>query len=181
MRRILLILVAAVAENGVIGQGGRMPWRLKAEMRHFRAATMGRPVVMGRKTYLPIGQPLKGRTNIVVSRDRQFQAPGVVVAPSLKSALAVAQGDALRRGVAEIAIIGGADIYAQTMRFADRLLISRVHMRPPGDTIFPPIDPTMWQETGRSEHAPEPGSEVGFTLITYDRIADAAAATIGGN
>ncbi len=178
---IAVVLIAAVADNGVIGQGGRMPWRLPAELRHFRTATMGKPVLMGRKTYVPIGRPLAGRTNIVVTRDREFSAAGIVVAASLDAALAVARGDALRRGANEIAIIGGAEIYAQTIPLADRLLISRIHLSPAGDTIFPPIDLTIWQETARSAHAPEPGSEAGFTLITYDRIAGGTAATKGGS
>src|SRR6202040_1162317 len=107
-----LVLVAAVAENGVIGQGGGLPWRLKSDLRNFRAITMGKPVVMGRKTYLSIGKPLAGRTNIVVSRNRDFAAPGVIVAPGIEAALAAARGDALRRGADAIAVIGGADLYA---------------------------------------------------------------------
>ena len=99
-----LFLVAAVADNGVIGQAGALPWRLKSDLRNFRAITMGKPVVMGRKTYLSIGRPLAGRTNIVVSRDRAFAAAGVLVAPSVQSALTAARGDALRRGVGEIAL-----------------------------------------------------------------------------
>src|SRR5215813_7070201 len=99
---IEIILVAAVADNGVIGQEGRLPWRLKSDMALFRAATMGKPVVMGRKTFTSIGGPLKGRTNIVVSRDRSFSVPGVLVAASLAAALDVAQGDSLRRGAAAI-------------------------------------------------------------------------------
>src|SRR6185369_12381119 len=112
-QHIALVLVVAVADNGVIGQGGRLPWRLKSEMAHFRRVTMGKPVVMGRKTFLSIGKPLAGRSNIVVSRDLSFAAPGVVVAPDIEAALTVARGDALRRGATEIAVIGGADIYAQ--------------------------------------------------------------------
>src|SRR3977135_2517198 len=95
--RIPIILVAAVADNGVIGQEGGLPWRLKSDMAHFRAVTMGKPVVMGRKTYTSIGGPLKGRTNIMVSRDPAFTAPGVLVAPSVETALTAARGDALRR------------------------------------------------------------------------------------
>src|SRR5262245_5583452 len=108
-----IIPVAAVAENGVIGQGGGLPWRLKSELQHFRAATIGKPVVMGRRTYVSIGKPLKDRTNIVVTRDRNFAAPGVLVASSVDVALVVARGDALRRGVDAIVVIGGAEIYAQ--------------------------------------------------------------------
>src|SRR5215831_16964202 len=92
-----IMLVAAVADNDVIGRAGGLPWRLKSDLDHFRNVTMGKPVVMGRRTYLSVGRPLKGRTNIVVTSDRSFAAPGVLAAPSLETALAVARGDALRR------------------------------------------------------------------------------------
>jgi dihydrofolate reductase len=165
-----IILVAAVAENGIIGQEGRLPWRLKSEMAHFRAVTMGKPVLMGRKTYASIGAPLKGRTNIVISRDRTFAAPGVLVATSLAAALEAARGDALRRGANAIAVIGGADLYAQCMALADRLVITQVHLRPSGDTKFPNIDPSTWSEAGRTEHQAEPGDEASFTVVEYVRI-----------
>ena len=113
-RLMRLVLLAAVADNGVIGQAGGMPWRLKSDLAHFRAASMGKPVVMGRKTYASIGKPLAGRTNIVVSRDRTLTIPGALVTTGLAQALAAARGDALRRSAGEIVIIGGADIYAQT-------------------------------------------------------------------
>ena len=116
-----LVLVAAVADNGVIGQGGGLPWRLKSDLRNFRAVTMGKPVVMGRKTYLSIGKPLAGRTNIVVSRNRDFAAPGVMVAPGIAAALTAARGDALRRGADAVALIGGADLYAQTIGAPDQM------------------------------------------------------------
>jgi dihydrofolate reductase len=163
--------VVAVADNDVIGQGGGLPWRLKSDMQHFRAATMGKPVVMGRKTYLSIGKPLAGRTNIVVSRDRAFTAPGVLVAPSIEAALTVARGDALRRGAAEIAVIGGADIYVQTMTAADRLVVTRVHLRPGGDTKFPSVDPNVWKEVERAEHRAGPHDEADFTIVVYERCA----------
>jgi dihydrofolate reductase len=167
--------VVAVADNDVIGQGGGLPWRLKSDMQHFRAATMGKPVVMGRKTYLSIGRPLAGRTNIVVSRDRAFTAPGVLVAPSIEAALTVARGDALRRGAAEIAVIGGADIYAQTMTAADRLVVTRVHLRPGGETKFPSVDPNVWKEVERAEHRAGPHDEADFTIVVYERCAADAA------
>ena len=170
-QRIALVLVVAVAENGVIGQGGRLPWRLKSELAHFRKVTMGKPIVMGRKTYLSIGRPLPGRTNIVVSRDRTFAAPGVLVAPSLEIALTAARGDALRRGAAEIAIVGGAGIFAETMAMADRLLITRVHLHPAGDIRFPSVDGEVWKETERTEHQAGPGDEASFTVLAYERAA----------
>ena len=132
--RIAIVLVAAVADNDVIGQGGVMPWRLKSDMQGFRATTWGKPVVVGRTTYLSFSKrPLPGRTNIVVSRNRSFAAPGALVAPNLAAALEAARGDALRRAADAIAVVGGADIYAQTIGMADRLVITRVHLRPDGD------------------------------------------------
>jgi dihydrofolate reductase len=174
-RRAALVLVAAVADNDVIGVAGRLPWRIKSEVRHFRAVTMGKPIVMGRKTYQSIGRPLAGRTNIVVSRDPAFGAPGVLVAPSVEAALTAARGDALRRGATEIAVIGGADIYARTMGDADRLMITRVHLQPDGDTKFPPIDPDLWKEVERSEHCAGPDDQASFTVLVYQRRAAAAA------
>jgi dihydrofolate reductase len=168
-QHVSLVLVAAVAENGVIGQGGALPWRLKSDMKHFRAATMGKPVVMGRKTYLSIARLLVGRTNIVVSRDPAFAAPGVVAAPSVEAALTVARGDALRRGAGEIAVIGGADIYAQTIGRADRLVITRVHLQPSGDTTFPAIDPDIWRERERTQHDAGADNDAGFAVIVYER------------
>src|SRR5580658_2434635 len=110
-----ITLVAALAENGVIGRDNGLPWRLKSDMVHFRALTMGKPVVMGRKTFLSIGKPLPGRTAIVVSRDRDFAAPGILVAPNLDAAFTAALGDALRRGADAIVVAGGAGIYLQAL------------------------------------------------------------------
>jgi dihydrofolate reductase len=168
-----ILLVAAIAQNGVIGRGNALPWRLKSDMQHFRALTMGKPVVMGRKTYLSIGKPLKGRTTIVVSRDRGFAAPGIVVAPSLDAALTVARGDALRRNVDTIVVAGGAEIYAQAMPFATQLAITHVHKRVDGDACFPAIDPNEWHESARSEHAAAAEDEAAFAFVTYERAIDA--------
>jgi dihydrofolate reductase len=162
-----IVIIAALAENGVIGQGGTMPWRLKSDMRHFRALTMGKPVVMGRKTYLSTSvKPLPARTNIVVTRDANFTAPGALVARSLEIALEVARGDALRRG-SDIMVIGGAEIYAQAMPLADRLEITRIHMNPQGDTAFPPIDPAVWREAAREPHPAGEGDEAAFDFVSY--------------
>jgi dihydrofolate reductase len=170
-----ILLVAAIAENGVIGRDNTLPWRLKSDMVHFRALTMDKPVIMGRRTYLSIGKPLQGRTTIVVSRDATFAAPGIVVAPSLDAAFDAARGDALRRGADAIVIAGGAEIYQQAMPHATHLAITRVHMRADGDARFPPIDPKLWHECDRSE--PERGSEddAAFAFVNYRRIAGAPA------
>jgi dihydrofolate reductase len=171
-----IVIVVAVADNGVIGDGGRLPWRLRSDLRHFRAVTMGKPVVMGRKTFQSIGKPLAGRTNIVVSRDDTFNAAGAAVASSMAAALAVARGDALRRGVEEIAVIGGADVFAQTMDAAERLVVTRVHLRPSGDTILDAIDPEQWEEIERRDHCAGPQDDAGFTVQLYRRRAPPAAA-----
>jgi dihydrofolate reductase len=169
-----IVLVAAIAENGVIGRAGGLPWRLKSDMRHFRAVTMGKPLVMGRKTWASLlHKPLKGRTNIVVTRDRSFTASGALVAPSIAAALEAARGDALRRGAAAIAVIGGGDVYAQAMPLATRLEITRVHMRADGDVSFPPIDPATWRETSAEDHAAGPDDEARFTILTYVRVPPA--------
>jgi len=172
-----ILIVAAIAENGVIGRGNALPWRLKSDMQHFRALTMGKPVIMGRKTYLSIGRPLSGRTTIVVSRDRSFAAPGIVVAPSFDAALTSARGDALRRAADAIVVAGGAEIYAQAMERAMRLVLTRVHMQVEGEARFPPIDATLWHETARSEHAAGAGDDAAFAIVTYQRAARDAPAT----
>jgi dihydrofolate reductase len=164
-----VVLVAAVAENGVIGSSGAMPWRLKSDMQRFKALTSGRPVVMGRKTFVSIGRPLPGRTNIVVTRDPEFRAAGVVVTNSFANAGAIAKGDALRRFATEIAVIGGAEIYAQWMACADRLEITEVHARPDGDTSFAAIDAAIWQEVARLRNPAGPADSADFSYVTYRR------------
>ena len=133
-----IVFVVAIAENGVIGAGNAMPWRLKSDMARFKALTIGKPVIMGRKTFesLPWRRPLPNRTNIVITRDAAYRAAGAVVTTSAADAGAVALGDALRRSVAEIAVIGGAEIFRQWLDRADRLEITEVHARPEGDTHF---------------------------------------------
>jgi len=163
--------VAALAESGVIGRDNGLPWRLKSDMVHFRAITMGKPVVMGRKTFLSIGRPLPGRTTIVVSRDGGFAAPGIVVAPSVEAALTVARGDALRRGAERIIVAGGADLYAQTMPLAERLHITYVHRAVDGDVYFPAIDRSVWHETARDEHAAAAGDDAAFAFVIYQHAA----------
>jgi len=165
-----IVLIAAVAENGVIGAGGTIPWRLKADMQRLKAMTMGKPIVMGRKTFesLPRG-PLPGRTNIVVTRDAAYRAAGAVATTSFADAKAIATGDALRRFATEIAIIGGAEIYAQWMACADRLEITEVHARPDGDTRLAAIDPKDWEEVARVRNPAGPGDSADFSYVTFRR------------
>ena len=164
-----IVLVAAIAANGVIGRGNALPWRLKSDLLHFRALTMGKPLIMGRKTYLSIGKPLSGRTTIVVSRDHAFAAPGILVAPSLGDAFTAARGDALRRNADSIIIAGGAEIYEQAMARATHLAITWVHKRVEGDARFPAIDPNIWRETSREEHEPQAEDEAAFAFVSCER------------
>lgn len=164
-----IVLIVAVADNGVIGAGGAIPWRLKTDLQRFKTMTLGKPVVMGRKTFISLRRPLPGRTNIVVTRDGQFRSPGAVVTTSLADARAVATGDALRRFVTEIAVIGGAEIYAQWMALADRLEITEVHARPEGDTYFAAIDAAVWEEVARVRNSAGPNDSSDFSFVTYRR------------
>ena len=164
-----IVLMVAVAENGVIGAGGTIPWRLKSDQQRLKAMTMGKPVVMGRKTFVSLRRPLPGRTNIVVTRDAGFRSPGALVTTSFAAARAVATGDALRRLATEIAVIGGAEIYAQWMDIADRLEITEVHARPEGDTYFAPIDAGTWEEAARVRNSAGSDDSADFSYVTYRR------------
>ena len=164
-----IVLLVAVADNGVIGSGGDIPWRLKSDQQRFKTMTMGKPIVMGRKTFISLRRPLPGRTNIVVTRDASFSAAGAVATTSFASARAVATGDALRRLATEISVIGGAEIYAQWMEFADRLEITEVHARPDGDTHFAVIDASQWEEVARVRHPAGPDDSADFSYVTYRR------------
>jgi dihydrofolate reductase len=164
-----IVLVAAIGENNVIGRDGGLPWRLKSDLAHFRKVTINKPVVMGRKTYESIGKPLKGRTNIVLTRDLGLLVPGGVLATSLDAALDYARKDAAARRVDEIMVIGGSDIFAAFMPMADRLEITHVHASPKGDVRFPPIDPAIWREVSRTEYPAGPNDDAGFAAATYIR------------
>ena len=164
-----LVLIVDAAHNGVIGAANSIPWRLKADQQRFKAMTIGKPVVMGRKTFVSLRRPLPERTNIVITRDQDFSAAGVVVVRSLAAALAVATGDALRRLVTEIAVIGGAEIYAASMPVADRLEVTEVHASVDGDTFFPAIDPSIWHETARSRNTATATDTADYSYVTYRR------------
>jgi dihydrofolate reductase len=166
---IKIVLVAAIGENNVIGRDGQLPWRLKSDLKHFRELTVGKPVIMGRKTYESIGKPLKDRTNIVLTSDLGLVVPGGVLATSLDAALSYARNDAARRGVDDIMIIGGSDVFAAIMPQADRLEITHVHAAPEGDAMFPPIDPSAWQKVAYAAHPAGPNDDADFTVVTYLR------------
>jgi dihydrofolate reductase len=167
---IAVVLLAAIADNGVIGRDNALPWRLSTDLKRFKALTLGKPVVMGRKTFASIGKPLPGRTNIVVTRDPNFRADGVMVVHSVEAALAAARDDARRCGASDIMVIGGTEIFAQTMAAADRLEITHVHARPAGDVHFPAIDPKLWHESARSDQPAGPQDDVSVSFVTYERV-----------
>jgi len=164
-----VVLIVAVADNGVIGSHGTIPWRLKTDQQRLKMMTMGKPVVMGRKTFTSLRRPLPGRTNIVVTRDADFRGPGAVVATSFAAARAVATGDALRRLATEIAVIGGAEIYAQWMDVADRLEVTEVHARPEGDTYLAAIDPADWEQVARARYSAGSDDSADYSYVTYRR------------
>ncbi len=140
-----LVIVVAVAENGVIGRDGGLPWRLSTDLKRFKADTMGQPIIMGRKTHVGIGKPLPGRLNIVVTRDRAFRSEGVEVVHSLTDAITLARAKGrCMAGADHVCVIGGADIYRQALPLADRLQVTHVLAEVDGDARFPPIDPEVW-------------------------------------
>jgi dihydrofolate reductase len=164
-----LVLVAAVAENGVIGAKGDMPWRLSSDLKRFKRLTLGHPMVMGRKTFESIGRPLPGRTTIVVTRDPDWHREGVLTAPSLEDALERAAAIAATDGVDAVMVVGGGEIYAAALPRADRLEITRVHASPDGDAHFPRIDEDVWREVARE--TPERGANdsADVTFLSYRR------------
>ncbi len=169
MTDVPLAIVAAVARNGVIGANDGLPWRLSSDMKRFKALTMGKPLVMGRKTYLSIPRALPGRETIVVTRDPAFAPAGVNIAHELDAALDLAAQRAGAMGAEEIIVAGGAEIYAQTMARASRLYITEVALDAAGDTRFPPIDPSEWREARRRKGQRGPRDEADFAFVDYDR------------
>lgn len=168
---VRIIFVVARADNGVIGRDGRLPWHIPADLQHFKRLTVGKPVVMGRKTYDSIGKPLPRRTNIVVTRDPAWVRDGVVVAHDIPNALALAYEDALRTGVDEVAIIGGGELFQLLMPQAHRIYLTEVHGTFEGDAVFD-LDPALgWREVDRVRHAAETPGGPDFSFVTLERTA----------
>jgi len=165
-----IVLVVAVAENGVIGRGSGLPWKLSSDLKFFRAVTMNKPLIMGRKTFESIGKPLDDRDNIVITRNAAFEAAGILVAANFEEALEIAQEKARTRGVDEISVIGGAQIYELALPKADRIYLSEIHASPDGDTFFPKIDSAQWRETSRERHSAGPRDSADYSFVVLDRI-----------
>ena len=160
-----LSLIVAMADNHGIGHNNRLPWHLPADLKHFRAITLGKPVLMGRKTWESIGRPLPGRTNIVITRNADYLAADCVVVHSLDEALRAA-GSA-----GEVMVIGGAELYRQALPQADTLYLTLVHGEFEGDTRFPDWRPDDWRETARIDHGPDDRNPHAYSFITLERIA----------
>jgi len=162
-----LVLVLARARNGVIGHKGELPWHLPEDLKRFKRMTVGKPVIMGRKTFESIGKPLPGRQNIVLTRDRDWRADGVTVVPNLAEAIAAAGLDPRARADG-IMVIGGAQIYAEALPSATRIELTEVDAAPAGDTVMPPFDPGHWREVAREAH-PAAEGQPGFAFVTLLR------------
>jgi dihydrofolate reductase len=164
-----LAFVVAVAKNGVIGRNGRLPWRLPTDLKRFKALTMGKPVVMGRRTWDAIGRPLPGRQTIVVTRNSQFSAEGAHVAHSIEAGLQLAEERAAHLLADTIMIIGGSDVFAALLDRADIVHVTEVDLAPEGDMIFPPLDPSQWTETACEAPPRAANDEANVRFLTYVR------------
>ena len=164
-----IVFVVAVARNGVIGAAGGLPWRLPSDLKHLRATTWGRPMIMGSKTYRSIGRPLPGRETIVVTRDPAFAVEGVHVARSIDDAVALGGARAQAMGVDEIMVVGGAEIYAALLPRADRIVLTEVDSAPEGDAFFPALDHKVWREVSQEKPARGPKDDTDFTIRVFER------------
>jgi dihydrofolate reductase len=160
----MISLIAAMARNGVIGRDNRLPWRLPADLQHFKALTLGKPMVMGRRTWESLPGLLPGRRHIVVSRNPEYRADGVDRVSSIDEAIRLLQASP------EIMIVGGAQLYAAILPNADRLYLTRVDAEVAGDAKFPEIDWSQWQETARESRPADESNPYACTFLTYDRV-----------
>jgi len=164
----MISIIAALAENRVIGLNNTLPWRLPNDLKHFRRLTTGHAIILGRKNYESIGKPLPERTNIVITRNRDFRADGCLIAHSLDEALVLADNDP------EIFIIGGAEIYRAALARTNRLYLTRVHAAIPGDTYFPEFDETEWREISRERHERDERHAYAYSFVVLERIKPTA-------
>jgi dihydrofolate reductase len=169
--KVRLALVVAMSDNGVIGRDGGLPWHLRSDLKRFKEITQFKPIIMGSTTWdsLP-KKPLPGRLNIVLSRDPRMEAEGGIICTSLMEALDIAREHAADDGADEICVIGGANVYEQTLPKADRLYVSHVHADVEGDAHVPPIDPAVWQVTSEESFSKTENDDHDFTLRVYDRV-----------
>ena len=157
-------IIVAMAANGVIGNDNELPWHLPADLKHFKQTTMGKPILMGRKTWESIGRPLPGRTNIVITRDSAYSATGCIVVNSIEAALAAAGEQD------EVMVIGGAELYRQVLPCADTIYLTRIHASFDGDTRFPEISDTEWQQLERVDHEADEKNLQDYSFIRLERV-----------
>lgn len=165
----IIALVVARGENGAIGVGGDLPWRLSTDLKQFRMVTLGKPILMGRRTYQSLPRVLDHRVNIVLSREPGFVAPGAIVARSLEEGLAHARRAAKEAGVGEIMVIGGDDVFRALMPTARRIYLTEVHASPDADTWFKDFNLKDWRELSRERHEPGPKDEYPFSFVILER------------
>ncbi len=161
-----IVLLVAVADNGVIGRDGSMPWHLPADLAHFKRVTWGHPILMGRRTFAAIGRALPGRRNIVLTRNPEFRALGIETAASLDEALSLA-GD-----VPQIMVIGGAELYRAALPLARRIYLTRVHARPEGDTFFPDLVTVQWRRIECKIRPTDKAHPYALSFIELERVED---------
>ena len=166
----VIALVVAMGENRAIGRGGDLPWHLRSDMRFFRKVTMGKPVLMGRRTFNSLPRVLDGRLNIVLTRDEDLAAPEAVIAHSLEAGLAAARESAAHTGVDEIMIIGGEDVFRKILPQTGRIYLTEVHAAPEADTWFPELDMGQWREVFRERHEPGPHDDHAFSIVILERV-----------
>jgi dihydrofolate reductase len=163
---MIVSLVVAVAENQVIGKDGKLPWNLPNDLKHFRELTTGKPVIMGRKTFVSIGKPLPNRENIVITRQPHLHLSGCIIVHSLKEALRYAEKQI---GAKEAFIIGGGEIFTEALSLADRVYLTRVHGTFEGDAYFPALDPDEWEAVDKDEHEEDQQHMHAYTFLLYER------------
>lgn len=169
-KKLPIVIVVAMAKNRVIGRDNAMPWHLPADLKHFRTVTMGKPMIMGRRTFESIGKPLPGRETIIVTRDAAYAAPpDVHKAQSLEAALVLGQQRAATMGADAVMVVGGGDIYTQALALADRLEVTEIDAAPEGDTRFPLFDRADFREVQRVAHPAEAGHPA-YAFVTFERI-----------
>lgn len=176
--RLPLALVVAMGENGVIGKDGALPWRLSTDFKFFRRITMGKPVVMGRRTLDSLTEPLDGRDNIVLTRNEDFRFEGAEIAHGLDEALELAERLGRARGAAEISVIGGAEIFREVLPGSSIIHLTEVHAAPDGDTYFPPFDRSEWREVWRERIDPGPKDDHAMSFVRLERRQPARSATL---
>jgi dihydrofolate reductase len=164
-------LIVAATRNQVIGRDNDMPWHLPADLRYFKQRTLGKPIIMGRKTWESLGRPLPGRLNIVVSRQADTVLEGAEVFTDLQAAIARGQAWAVEQGVDEVMLIGGGQLYQQALALAQRVYLTRIDLELEGDTFFPVLDELQWQQVDAQVH-PAHESEPGYTFEVWQRISN---------